>query len=41
VLTGPSSRAFARLKQRRFERLLIFVILCAGVASIVAGVSAL
>lgn len=35
------SRAFARLQERRFERLLLLVILCAGVASIVAGVSAL
>jgi uncharacterized protein len=35
------SRAFARLKEGRFERLLLVVILCAGVASIVAGASAL
>jgi uncharacterized protein len=35
------SRAFVRLNERRFERWLSVVILGAGVASIVAGVSAL
>ena len=35
------SRAFARLEASRFEPLLLAVIVCAGMASIVGGVSAL
>jgi uncharacterized membrane protein YfcA len=35
------SRAFARLSPRRFEPLLLAVIVAAGIASIVAGASSI